>query len=481
MLLTGGTVLAGADWVPEAADVLVVDGVVAALEPHGSFDHVDAERVDASRRLVTAGLVNGHTHSQALHARGVNRDWTLETSLLHGGWLSAPRTAELARLSALLCGVELLGSGCTGAFDLVAQSPLPDVEGLSAVAEGYAAAGVRAVLAPMVADRSVHEAVPVIGECCGVPGSAATAAELVALSARWASTARPAGVQAAVAPTIPAHCTPELVAGLHRVAVEHDLRVHLHLAESVPQAVSGRERFGRSITAELAAQGVLDGRLTVAHALWVDGADRELLAEAGAVAVTVPGSNLRLGSGVADIRGLLSAGVRLAVGTDGANSADRMDQLDAARLAALLSRVSGGGPPSWLTPEETLSAASAGGAAACGWSDVGVLAPGYAADLVLWDLDAPAFWPVNDLTNQLVTAGRAADVRDVYVGGRPVLAGGAPVGVDVAGARGRFLELVEELHGGALPLRESAAAQAAACAASLAELVSTHSPRTGVR
>jgi 5-methylthioadenosine/S-adenosylhomocysteine deaminase len=475
LVLAGGLVLTGPGWRPEHLDLLVVEGQIASVAPPGSLDDVDAQRYDASGALVVPGLVNGHTHSHARHARGVNRDWTLETSLLHGPWLAAgldgERGLELAELSATLTAVELLRSGCTGAFDLVASPGLPDTERLSAVAGGYHRAGLRAVIAPMVADRPVHAAVPVIGACCGIPPSGPSTAAVLAACRDWATYA-PAlpGITPALAPTIPAHCTPELITGLHALAVERGLRLHTHLAESLPQAVSAQLRFGRSATAELAELGVLDERLTVAHAIWVGADDLALLAEAGAVAVTVPGSNLRLGSGVADTRAVLAAGVRLAVGTDGANSADAYDQLDAARLAALLSRVSAHSPGRWLSVEETLEAATEGGAAACGWADVGRIAPGWAADLALLDLGSSAFRPANDVPNQLLTAARAADVTDVFVAGRRVLADRAPTGLELEAAEGRFTELVAELHERHAPLRRRCAEEAATSAPALARL-----------
>lgn len=469
LVVHGAVVLTGPVWSPFAADLLVEDGRVVAVEPPGSFDSLDAGRHDAAGRLVLPGLVNAHTHSHTLPARGVARDWTLEVSLLNGGWLAGPRADELAELCALLAATEMIASGGTGAFDLLAQSGGPEPEGLWAAAQGYRRAGLRAVLAPMVADRSVHEAVPQIGECCPAPPPGLTAEEIVARTRAYLAGLDPSTrVTGAVAPTIAAHCSAALVTGLHEVAAEQGLRLHTHLAESKPQAICGAARFGRSITAELAGLGVLDAHATLAHAIWIDDADRALLAEAGATAVTVPGSNLRLGSGVADTRAALDAGITLAIGTDGANSADALDVLDAARLTAVVSRLFE--RSSWLGVEEVLEAATVGGAAACGWTDVGRVAPGYAADLVFLDLDSRAFRPRNDLANQVLTAARAAEVVDVMVAGDWVLRERRHVGLDLPALLDRFEELTEELHASAERARADAAADAEASAASLSAL-----------
>ncbi|MGY4709161.1 amidohydrolase family protein [Mycolicibacterium sp. CBM1] len=478
LLLHGGIVLTGPGWCPEPADLLIAaDGGIEAVEAPGHLAGADAAIRDITGRLVIPGLVNAHTHSHTALARGAARAWTLEASLLNGGWMAAPRCEELAELAAVLTATELIASGCTGAFDLLAQTGGPDPAGCYAAARGYARAGLRTVLAPMVADRTVHEAISTIGACCGIPPPGPPTADILTACTAYVEDFPALGdVTPALAPTIPAHCSPELTVGLAELAARHGLRVHTHLAESKPQALAGASRFGHSITRELARLGLLDERLTVAHAVWVDDHDMRLLADAGVVAVTVPGSNLRLGSGVADTSGLLEAGVRLAVGTDGANSADAFDALDAVRLTALLARVSERPAEQWLTVEEVLDAATVGGAAACGWTNTGRLAPGQRADLVLLDLGARAFRPRTDLANQLLTAARAADVTDVAIGGRFVYRDGAFPDVDVDAALNRFDELATEFSARVAPARADADRQATEAATALAQLRRAPSP-----
>ena len=470
-VLAGGLVVSGPAWVPGRADLLVDGTTIEAVGAPGDFDHVDAHRVDLDHRLVVPGLVNAHLHSHNMIARGAARDWTLEASLLHGGWMSAARRLELVELCALLAGAETMASGATGAFDLMAWDGVPEPDALLAAADAYTRVGLRVRLAPMVADRTIHEAVPVVGACCGPTGVAAPTAAILAACERFVRDLEPlADVAAGLAPTIPSHCSTELMVGLRRLADRHGLPLHLHLAESKPQAISAADRYGHSVTVELDRIGLLDGPLTAAHAIWIDDADVELLARSSAVAVTVPGSNLRLGSGLAPTRALVDAGVVLAVGSDGANSADALDVLDAARLANLVSRTSTTGPRGWLTVEQTLDAATEGGAAACGWSDSGRIEAGRRADLTVLDLRAAAFCPPNDVANQLLTAARSGDVTDVMSAGRFRLRDGDVVGVDVGRARARFAELAEELLAGVGDRRLLAGEQVEASADGLDEL-----------
>jgi cytosine/adenosine deaminase-related metal-dependent hydrolase len=457
LVLHGGIVLSGPGWRPRRADLLIEGPLLAAVTEPGALDGVDAAYEDLSGCLLMPGLVNAHMHSHNMVARGTARDWTLEASLLNASWMSGERSAELAGLCALLAGVECLASGAVGLFDLTAAGGLPDPEVMDAVAASYAELGLRARIAPMVADRSLHEAVPVLGACCGVAPWPTSSGSIVAACAALLSErpTRP-GVDLALAPTIPTHCSTTLMTELRRLADRHGVPVHLHLAESRVQAISAAQRYRRSVTAELAAIGMLDGPLTAAHAVWVDDSDIELLARAGVRAVTVPGSNLRLGSGVAPVSSLLTAGVTVGIGTDGANSADLLDVLDAARLTTLVSRLSTADPSDWLSVEDTLDAATVGGLRACGWDDTGRIEPGGRADLTALDLSSAAFCPPNDLANQVLTAARAADVRHVMVGGRFRLRNGGVPGLDAVAARSRFCELAEEFLAGAAHERERA-------------------------
>lgn len=475
-VIGGGTLLTGPDWIPIQADLLLTDTTITALGPPGSFDGVAAMRIDASGALITPGFVNGHTHSHSNIVKGVARDWTLEASLLNGSWMAGARGRELQRISTLLGATELIASGCTGVFDLVSEFPGPTVSSIHVAAEAYASVGMRAVLAPMVADRSARDAVPALASCSphprGVASGAPSTEDILAvcdeLVQAWPYDR--AYISPALAPTIPAHCTPELFVGLTRLAREHGLRVHTHLAESKVQAIAGQERFGRSITAELDRLQVLGDWLTAAHAIWLDDADTELLARSNVTAVTVPASNLRLGSGIQDSRALLSAGVTLAIGTDGANSSDALDMVHGIGLTASLCRVTDRASDEWLTVNEVLDAATIGGAAACGRQNLGRIEPGAEADLVFFDLSARAFIPSNDLANQLITAGRASDVIRVMIAGRTVYEHGSYPGIDVSALADRASELTEEFMQFARPARVDADDQVKAAASSLAEL-----------
>src|ERR1700684_2265040 len=152
-VITGGLVLtANGDAAP--ADLLLHDDTIAAIAPAGSVTSESTRRIAATNRLIIPGLINAHTHSHGGLAKGSGNRWSLETLLNAGPWLNGGRTDDDRYLSTLLAAVEMVRKGCTACYDLAAMLPAPSVEGLNSIAQAYADVGMRAVIAPMVADRS---------------------------------------------------------------------------------------------------------------------------------------------------------------------------------------------------------------------------------------------------------------------------------------------------------------------------------------
>src|SRR6188472_2628491 len=134
------------------ADILIEDDTIRSVGPPGMAAPEDAEPVNAADRLLMPGLVNGHTHGHGGLGKGLVGDRvTLELFLSAAGGISGNRTTEDKYLSAALCAVEMVKRGCTAAYDLTVEFPLPSAEGIAAVAQAYHDVGMRAVVAPMMA------------------------------------------------------------------------------------------------------------------------------------------------------------------------------------------------------------------------------------------------------------------------------------------------------------------------------------------
>ena len=448
-ILRGGRVLDIAAGAADFADILIEDDTIREIGPPGLPAPVDAAEVSARRRLLHPGLVNAHTHGHGNLGKGMGDRWTLELLLTAAPWITGNRSLDDRYLSTQLGAVEMVVKGCTACYDLSFEWPLPTAAGLALAAQAYIDVGMRAVVAPMVADRSFFEAIPGLMEALPaalqaraaemrLPPAAATLAGMRAALSGWSIDRDQ--VRPAVAPTIPHHCSDAFISGCADLAREFDVALHSHVAESKVQAVTGIRLYGMTQTAHLAALGVLGPHFTVAHGVWLDHDDMRRLGDHGASVAHNPGSNMRLGGGLADTRGMLERRVNLGIGTDGANCSDNQNMYEAMRLASLASKVQGPDWRRWLSTREAALAATEGSARALGFDGkIGRLAQGYKADIVMLDLDHPNWLPLNDPVNQLVHTEDGTAVASVMIGGRMIVDNRRLVTVDLA----RLSERVE--------------------------------------
>ena len=151
-LIHGGRLLTAGRLGGEHADLLIEDDTIVAVLPAGESVSDDARRVDATDRLLIPGLVNAHTHATVHLAKAMADRWSLELLLNAYPWTAGGRTLEYKYLSAFIGAVEMVRKGCTACYDLVAEIPAPSLEGIDAVARAYDDVGMRAVIAPMMAD-----------------------------------------------------------------------------------------------------------------------------------------------------------------------------------------------------------------------------------------------------------------------------------------------------------------------------------------
>jgi guanine deaminase len=455
MLIRGGLVLQPDGKAFSPVDLVVEGERIADRVAPGSVSGEGKTVVDAAGKLVIPGLVNGHTHAQTNLGKGLADRWTLELLLNHAPWTGGRRSLEEKYLSAAIGACEMLRKGCTAAYDMFAEFPLPTVEGVNAVAQAYLDVGVRASIAPMMADRSFYEAIPGLADA--LPPDlreqalairhAAHAQSLQACAtifAQWRFDRT--RVRPALGPTIPHHCSDAFLCGCRDLARDYDTGLQMHVAESRLQAVVARQRYGHSLVAHLDAMGLLQPGFCAAHAVWLDDDDRARLADRGASVSHNPGSNMKLGSGLADARAMVGRGVNLALGTDGAGSSDNLNMFEAMRLATMVSRVRGRDVGDWLSAPEALRAATEGGARALGFEGlIGRIERGWMADLVLLDLGAPHYVPLNDPINQVVHCEDGTGVHTVIVGGRVLLEDGRFTAFDFEALRMKAQQAVARL------------------------------------
>ena len=433
-VIRGGRLLDSADLDGATGDILIEADTIREVGPLGLPAPEGAVVIDATDYLLMPGLVNAHTHGDVSMAKGMGDRLSLELLLNASPLTSQGFRLEDKYLAAKLAATEMVLSGCTACYDLFSEFPMPSPEGLAAVGQGYADVGMRAVVAPLMADRNFWQAIP--GLLDALP--AALRSEVDRAAAEPAETAISACRQAlkdwaidrdqvrlALAPTIPHHCEPSFFRACRELADEFGAALHTHVAESKVQAVIGLRKFGKTLTAHLDELGVIGPDFTAAHAVWVDEDDIRRLADKGASVAHNPTSNLRLGAGVAPVKAMLDAGLNVGVGTDASTCGDALNMFEAMRLSNYLSRIHNPDPGDWIDAKGALYMATQGSARALGFGGlIGALQPGYKADIVFLDLRRIQYLPLNHAARQVVYQENGSGVRHVMIGGNFVVRDG---------------------------------------------------------
>jgi cytosine/adenosine deaminase-related metal-dependent hydrolase len=231
----------------------------------------------------------------------------------------------------------------------------------------------------------------------------------------------------AVAPCSPFSVTSRLMEESAALARRLGLQLHTHLAETVEEDDYCRELYGCTPVEYLERVGWIDGDVWCAHCVHLSDADVQAFAGAGVGVAHCPSSNLRLGAGVAPVRSLLAAGVRVGLGVDGTASNERGDLFGEVKQALLAARGRDG--PAALTARDALRLGTRGGADVLRRTDIGSLEAGRRADIAVWRTDTLEFGGADDLVANLILSGPHR-VERLLVGGREVVRGGALVNAD---------------------------------------------------
>jgi 5-methylthioadenosine/S-adenosylhomocysteine deaminase len=410
-------------------DVLLTGGTITAIG-RDLPDEVETI-LDCRGQLLAPGLINAHWHSPMQPAHGTADRLDHKRFMWANQADTAGRSAEEIGLAALLGCIQMIRSGTTGVMDHFPEQGFgPD--DVQAVLRAYATSGMRAVVGLRVFDGEYTDIMPEAGQRSAAldraiaehnPLRPAPAQQTLALLEECLTRFDRQSPRLRVfpAPSNPMRCSDDFLQAVQALAVRHDTGVHCHLLETRRQAEIASARYGRTLVAHLAMLGTLDARWSCAHCNWLSPADITLMAERGVVAVLNPESNLKLGSGVPPVPHLVAGGVTCALGTDGASTNDNLILQEAMQLAALLHRTDEPDHARWTSALDVFRMASTGGAAALREPLLGRVRVGWKADLVLYDLDSPAWIPLNDPLQQFVFGERGAGVRRVIIDGNLVM------------------------------------------------------------
>jgi 5-methylthioadenosine/S-adenosylhomocysteine deaminase len=426
--MTGGTAVLDPGSVLIDGDTILAVGPVDAVDadPRAAPDGVEV--VDATGHAVIPGLHNCHMHSGLL--RGTAESLSL------WDWLRTyvdpahrALTPEIARAASQHCYAEGLLAGTTSVMDMWRF-----MDGSAAVAERL---GIRATLVPYVADEAGYDYL------------VSTAAPGRVREAGGAPRAR-GRVRAWVGLEHLLYCTEACFAAAQALAEEFDTGLHTHSSETTWEIEQSLERWGLRPVELFKQRGILGPRTVIAHCVWLDDPEIELLASTGTAVAHCPCSNMKLASGVARVADLRAAGVVVGLGTDGEKENNNLDMLEETKFAALLEKVATLDPTGG-DPWDVLRMATIDGAKALGLAGTtGSLEPGKRGDLVTVWLGGLHTTPVLhghhfNAAAHLVFSASGRDVRDVWVDGRRLVAQGRPATFDVDAVRAEAQAAAEEL------------------------------------
>jgi 8-oxoguanine deaminase len=405
--------------------VLVEDGVIATV---GAGEEPQAdERIELGRAVVTPGLVNTHHHLYQTLTRARAQQADLFTWLreLYPVWARVDAEAEYAAARTGLA--ELALSGCTTVFDHHYVFPRARSDLVEAEVQAARELGVRIVASRGSMDLGVSDG--------GLPPDELVEQvdDVLAETERLAGALHEPGpgalVQIAVAPCSPFSVTGRLMEESAELARGLGLPLHTHLAETVEEDAYCRELFGCTPVEYLERVGWLAEDVWCAHCIHLCAKDVAAFAAGGVGVAHCPTSNLRIGAGIAPVRELVDAGVRVGLGVDGSASNERSDLFLEVKQALLVARARGGGES--MTAREALRLGTRGGAAVLRRDDIGSLEPGKCGDLAVWRTDGLELGGAEDLVAGLVLSGPHR-VDRLVVGGEDVVRGGALVHADEA-------------------------------------------------
>lgn len=408
---------------PRGADVLIRDGVIVAV---GQGLTTTGEIVQAAGCVVTPGFVNTHHHLYQTLTRAVPGG---QDALLFG-WLTtlypiwARMGPEEIRVSALTGLAELALSGCTLSSDHLYMYP----NGARLEDTIHAAQEIGLRFHPTRGAMSIGQSQGGLPPDSLVEAEAAILSDCIRVIDAFHDPRPGAMLRVGVAPCSPFSVSRGLMRDAALLARDKGVMLHTHLAENDEDIAYSLAQFGCRPGEYAQDLGWTGDDVWHAHCVKLDCSEIELFARSRTGVAHCPCSNCRLGSGIAPVRAMRDAGVRVALGVDGSASNDAGNLIAEARMAMLLQRVHSGANA--MSAREMLEIATLGGAQVLGRDDVGRLVPGMRADIAVWDmsgLEAAGAW---DPVAALMLCGPTR-VRDLFVEGRQVVRDGHLTTIDL--------------------------------------------------
>lgn len=370
------------------AHIRVIDGRISEIQSElPQTISPDATVIDASGLTLIPGFIHAHVHLCQTLFRNQADDLELLDWLSKKIWvMEGAHTEETLYTSALLGIYELLSSGATCILDMAT------VRHTHAVLEAVRDTGIRANVGKCLMDNPEQNPVYLR------ESTRDALKEATSLYEKWHGCENDR-IRVSFAPRFAISCTHEILKEVAQLSRHYGAIIHTHASENLSEIELVRKLSGRENIEYFHHLGMTSQRLVLAHCVWLNDIEKNLLLESGSHVVHCPSSNLKLASGIASVPQLSSLGINVALGADGAPCNNNLNMFQEMRLAALIHKPGGG--PKTLRAMEALDMGTRNGAKALGWHDsIGSIEVGKKADLVGLNLNTPSnSFPIEESLN----------------------------------------------------------------------------------
>ena len=444
----------------DRADILIRGRKIAAVETDLKVPENEPglRVIEGQGKLVMPGMINGHFHSPGNFMKGFGFDQPLEVYMLFEvpPISSEPASKRLNYVRTMLGVMEMIRNGTTSVYDDTNYNPYPTMDAIDGTMEAYRDAGFRATVTLSNPNVIEYDKFPFLKDLLPVhlrkamedrPNYLSTA-EMVDIYKQFLQRWHGKGddrLHVGVSISAPQRVTKDYFEALVNLSRERNLAFSLHILETKTQRVLGEENYGQSLIQYVNDLGFLNDKMTVIHAIWIDDDDMRVMAASGCSVAHNPVCNLKLGSGVMPFRRIRDHGINICVGADEMGADDSCNMWGVVKQAGLIHRISQPDYSIWPDAQELLACVTRGGAKAMQRQDqIGTIAPGFEADLMLVDLQTIPFTPLNDLKRQLVYCETGSSVVMTMIGGQIVYENGKITTIDEKAILEEARELIKE-------------------------------------
>ncbi|WIY62873.1 bifunctional S-methyl-5'-thioadenosine deaminase/S-adenosylhomocysteine deaminase [Bacillus arachidis] len=385
--------------------IIVEDDKIIEVQ-NGEFSNQDQvdEVIDLKGKWLLPGLVNTHTHVVMTLLRGIGDDMLLQPWLETRIWpLESQFTPELAVASTELGLLEMVKSGTTTFSDMF--NPIGVDQ--DTIMETVRKSGMRAAVSRTLFSFGTKE----------------DEKKAIQDAEKYVKQYYSEGdmLTTMVAPHSPYTCSTEMLEECARIAVENQTMVHIHLSETEREVRDIETQYGKRPVEYVASCGLFQRPTVIAHGVVLNENERAFLAEHDVRVAHNPNSNLKLGSGIADVKAMLEAGIKVGIATDSVASNNNLDMFEELRVATLLQK--GIHKDATALPVETaLSLATKSAAEVIGMKQTGSIEVGKCADFITIDpSNKPHLQPAEEVLSHLVYAASGKDISDVVINGKHIV------------------------------------------------------------